>query len=431
MDLIIQPCSRLRGEVSVPGDKSISHRAVMFAALANGSTRIRGFLRGADCLSTVACMSDMGIQIEDHGHELIVHGQGLFGIKEPTDILQVGNSGTTIRLLLGILSGRGIYTVLTGDESIRRRPMGRVIKPLVQMGAAIYGRSGNTLAPVVVKGGTQLQPITYNSPVASAQVKSAVLLAGLYLKGQTTVIEPTRSRDHTERMLSAFGAKVITAGNQSSVCGIAELNSPGVIEVPGDISSAAFLLVAGCIVPNSDITIKGVGINPTRTGVLDVLQEMGADITILNQREQGGEPVADLRVCTSQLKGIKIAGEILPRLIDEIPILAVAAAVADGPTIIADAAELRVKETDRIAAIVAEFFKMGIVVTEEPDGMIIPGNGAFSGGECESYHDHRIAMAMAIAGLIAQKPVKIRNSDSIDVSFPGFEKLVKALSAHG
>jgi 3-phosphoshikimate 1-carboxyvinyltransferase len=428
MELLIEASSGLRGEVSVPGDKSISHRAVMFAALAEGITQIRGFLRGADCLSTVACMKDMGICIDDHGHELIVHGKGLFGIKEPIDILQVGNSGTTIRLLLGVLSGRGIYAVLTGDESIRRRPMGRVITPLAQMGAAIFGRDGDTLAPVVIKGNSPLHPITFQSPVASAQVKSAVLLAGLYTNGQTTVIEPTLSRDHTERMLRSFGARVVTTGNKSTVWGKALLKSPGLIEVPGDISSAAFLLVAGCIVPNSDITIKGVGINPTRTGILDVLREMGADLCIQNLREQGGEPVADLRVRTSRLCGTNIAGDLLPRLIDEIPALAVAAAVAEGPTVISDAAELRVKETDRIKTIVAEFSKMGIAVEEKADGMVIPGNGAFSGGECESHNDHRIAMAIAVAGLIAKQPTTIRNAASIDVSFPGFENLLKGLS---
>jgi len=428
MELLIEPRSGLRGEVVVPGDKSISHRAVMFAALAEGTTRIRGFLRGADCLSTVTCMKDMGIRIDDHGDELIVHGKGLCGIKEPSDILQVGNSGTTIRLLLGVLSGRGNYAVLTGDESICRRPMGRVITPLTQMGATIYGRAGDTLAPVVIKANSPLHPITYYSPVASAQVKSAILLAGLYTNGQTTVVEPTLSRDHTERMLRTFGAKVVTTGNQSTVWGKALLKSPGLIEVPGDISSAAFLLVAGCIVPNSDITLKGVGINPTRTGILDVLREMGAELSIQNLREQGGEPVADLRVRTSRLCGTNISGNILPRLIDEIPVLAVAAAVADGPTVISDAAELRVKETDRIKTISTEFLKMGIVVEEKADGLVIPGNGTFSGGECESHNDHRIAMAMAVAGLIARQPTMIRNAASIDVSFPGFENLLKGLS---
>jgi 3-phosphoshikimate 1-carboxyvinyltransferase len=427
MDLMIEPRTRLQGELMVPGDKSISHRAVMFAALAEGQTRVQGFLRGADCLSTVACMRGLGVNIEEVGTEIIIEGRGLYGIEEPGDVLQVGNSGTTIRLLLGILCGRGIYAVLTGDESIRRRPMRRVITPLVEMGAEIYGRANHTLAPVVVMANRELHPITYQTPVASAQVKSAILLAGLYTEGETTVVEPSLSRDHTERMLQAFGAQVATKGSQSTVAGKARLRSPGQIRVPGDISSAAFLLVAGCIVPDSDILIKGVGVNPSRTGVLDVLQAMGADIRLVNQSEQSGEPVADVRIRSSRLKGTTISGSILPRLIDEIPVLAVAAAVADGPTIIKDAAELRVKETDRIKSIASEFGKMGVSIEEKPDGMMIPGNAVFQGGTCESHGDHRIAMAMAIAGLVARNTTKVTEADSINVSFPGFADLLRNL----
>lgn len=427
MDLVIEPRTGLKGDVAVPGDKSISHRAVMFSALAEGSTTVRGFLRGADCLSTVACMRDLGISIDDLGDKLIIHGRGLYGLQEPADVLQVGNSGTTIRLMLGLLAGRGIYTVLTGDASIRRRPMGRIIEPLTRMGAEIYGRASNTLAPVLVKGGVDLRPVTYHSPVASAQVKSAILLAGLYVDGATTVIEPSLSRDHSERMLQAFGARIVSTGSQCTVFGKASLISPGIIDVPGDISSAAFLLVAGCIVPNSDILVKGIGVNPTRTGILDVLQHMGADLMLENLREQSGEPVADIRVRSSRLRGVTISGELLPRLIDEIPVLAVAAAVAEGPTIIKDAAELRVKETDRIQTIASEFAKMGVAVTEQSDGLIIPGNAIFQGGCCHSHGDHRIAMSMAVAGLVARNNTTIVDAGSIDVSFPGFAELLRAL----
>lgn len=427
MDLVIEPRTGLRGEVSVPGDKSISHRAVMFSALAEGTTTVKGFLRGADCFSTVACMRDLGIQIDDAGNELTIHGRGLYGLQEPADVLQVGNSGTTIRLMLGILAGHGIYALLTGDDSIRRRPMGRIIAPLTQMGAEIYGRANNTLAPVMVKGQVDLRPLTYHSPVASAQIKSAILLAGLYVNGETTVVEPSLSRDHSERMLRAFGAKIVSEGSKSTVFGKATLTSPGSIDVPGDISSAGFLLVAGSIVPNSDILIKNIGVNPTRTGILDALYQMGADLSLENLREQSGEPVADIRVRYSRLRGTTISGALLPRLIDEIPVLAVAAAVAEGPTIIKDAAELRVKETDRIQTIVTEFAKTGVIVEEKNDGMVIPGNAVFQGGSCYSHGDHRIAMSMAIAGLIARDTTKISDADSINVSFPGFADLLRAL----
>lgn len=427
MDLVIEPRAGLRGEISVPGDKSISHRAVMFSALAEGRTTVRGFLRGADCLSTVACMRDLGICIDDCGDELVIHGRGLYGLQEPADVLQVGNSGTTMRLMLGIIAGRGIYAVLTGDDSIRRRPMGRIIEPLSHMGAEIYGRAHNTLAPVMVKGHTGLRPLTYASPVASAQVKSAILLAGLYVDGETAVVEPVLSRDHSERMLRAFGANIISDGAKSTIMGKASLISPGIIEVPGDISSAAFLLVAGSIVPNSDILVKGVGVNPTRTGILDALRQMGADLSLENMRDQSGEPVADIRVRSSPLQGVTIGGDLLPRLIDEIPVLAVAAAAAKGPTVIKDAAELRVKETDRIKTIVSEFAQMGVTVAERRDGMIIPGSAIFQGGCCHSHGDHRIAMSMAVAGLMARDTTKISDADSIDVSFPGFADLLRGL----
>lgn len=333
----------LRGEIAVPGDKSISHRAVMFGALANGTTRITNFLTGEDCLSTIDCFRKMGVTITQNGNEVIVEGKGIEGLKEPTHILNVGNSGTTTRLLLGILAACPFHACLIGDDSIAKRPMDRVTKPLKQMGAHIDGREEGRYTPLAIRGG-QLQPITYHSPVASAQVKSAILLAGLHAEGTTTVIEPHQSRDHTERMLRAFGADVRVDGLSVSVTGRQTLQAID-IEVPGDISSAAFFLVAGAIVPNSEITLKHVGINPTRTGIIDVLIEMGADISIEHVRNEDSEPVADITVRTSTLKATHIGGDIIPRLIDEIPIIALLATQAEGTTIITDASELKVKET--------------------------------------------------------------------------------------
>ncbi|PWK06609.1 3-phosphoshikimate 1-carboxyvinyltransferase [Tumebacillus permanentifrigoris] len=427
MDKQIQPVTRLTGEVSVPGDKSISHRAVMFGALADGVTRVTGFLPGADCLSTVDCFRKLGVQIEQHSPtELSVHGVGLDGLQEPTDVLDVGNSGTTARLMLGILAGQSFHCTVTGDASIRKRPMGRVAGPLREMGARIEGRDGGRLAPLSVRGGG-LQAFRYDSPVASAQVKSGILLAGLFAEGATGVREPEPSRDHTERMLQAFGVVVEDREGYITVQGGSRLTATD-IEVPGDISSAAFLLVAAAIVPGSDVTIRGVGLNPTRTGILDVLLDMGAQIEVVNERQAGGEPVADLRVRGSRLRATTVRGAIIPRLIDEVPVLAVAATQAEGVTEIRDAAELKVKESNRIATTANELRKFGAIVEELEDGLRIHGGAQLQGGAViETHHDHRIAMSMAVAALVANGATTIRDWESVDVSFPGFAELFQNL----
>ena len=426
MDLHIAKAKTLKGEIYIPGDKSISHRSVMFGALANGITEIDNFLMGEDCLSTVRAFRAMGIAIEDLGNGRIrVAGKGLRGLQESQEVIDVGNSGTTMRLLLGILAGQTFFTALTGDESIRQRPMARVTKPLDQMGARIWGRKGGSLAPLAVQG-TQLQGISYDSPVASAQVKSAVLLAGLYADGETSVTEPAKSRDHTERMLQAFGADLREAGLKVTMAPGKELTGQKVT-VPGDISSAAFFLVAGAVVPDSELTLRNVGINPTRDGILEVLQAMGARISVENQRQINGEPVADLVVRGSELKGTVIEGDLIPRLIDEIPVLAVAAALAQGETIIRDAAELKVKETNRIATIIEELSKFGAVLEELEDGLRITGGKPLTGTTCQSHGDHRIAMAMAVAGLAAQGETIVKNATSAAVSYPGFAQVLKSI----
>jgi 3-phosphoshikimate 1-carboxyvinyltransferase len=427
MKKIIEPTRRLRGEVTVPGDKSISHRAVMFGSLAEGETRVRGFLPGADCLSTVDCFRKLGVGIEVlTSTELVVHGVGLHGLQEPTDLLDVGNSGTTARLMLGILAGQPFHAVITGDSSIRRRPMARVSVPLREMGAKIDGREDGRLAPLSVRG-KRLQAMHYDMPVASAQVKSAVLLAGLFADGTTSVRETEATRDHTERMLRAFGVDVRVEDNVVSVAGDSKLRATD-IDVPGDISSAAFLLVAAAILPGSDVTIRNVGVNPTRTGILDVLREMGADIELQNERESGGEPIADLRVRGGELRGVQVGGAIIPRLIDEVPVLAVAATQAEGVTEIRDAAELTVKESNRIATTANELRKFGAQVEELEDGLRIIGRAKLQGGaQIDTYHDHRIAMAMAVAGLVAEGPTTIDDWEAVDVSFPGFHELLQNL----
>lgn len=425
MELVIQPKNNLRGKIEMPGDKSISHRSIMLGALSHGKTRVRGFLKGEDCLSTIACFRMMGIEIEEEDQEIIVHGQGLNGLKEPIDVLNAGNSGTTTRLLLGILSGQKFYSVLTGDSSLRSRPMARVINPLKEMGANIFARQENRLAPVTILPG-DLQSIDYTLPVASAQVKSALLLAGLYSSGITAVTEPEKSRDHTERMLKAFGGEVEVEELTVRVKPGANLEGQEVT-VPGDISSAAFFLVAGAIIPGSEIVLENVGLNPTRTGILEVLKEMGADIEILQEKEIAGEPVGDLLVRSSSLHGTTIEGAIIPRLIDEVPILAVAAAVAQGETVIKDAKELRVKETDRIKAMVEELGKMGVDIEERPDGMVIRGGKGLKGALCQSYDDHRVAMSLAVAGLVAKGETKIEDSQCIAISFPNFTSLLLGL----
>jgi 3-phosphoshikimate 1-carboxyvinyltransferase len=427
MNMIIEPATSLRGATAVPGDKSISHRSVMFGALAEGVTHVTGFLPGADCLSTVNCFRKLGVTVEQvSATELKVHGVGLYGLQEPGDVLDVGNSGTTMRLLLGILAGQPFHATLTGDASIRRRPMGRVTVPLREMGAKIDGREEGRLAPLSVRGGG-LKAIRYDSPVASAQIKSAVLLAGLFADGKTSVREPEPSRDHTERMLRAFGVDVQERDGLITVTGGSRLTATA-IEVPGDISSAAFLLVAAAILPGSDVTIRGVGVNPTRTGILDVLREMGAEIELLKERESGGEPIADIRVQGGELRAVTVGGATIPRLIDEIPVLAVAATQAVGVTEIRDAKELKVKESNRIATTAAELRKFGAKVEELEDGLRIIGRTPLSGGAViETYHDHRIAMAMAVAALAADGPTTIRDWEAVDVSFPGFELLLQNL----
>jgi 3-phosphoshikimate 1-carboxyvinyltransferase len=424
-NLIIQrPASQLslQGCIRVPGDKSISHRALMLGALAEGETQIKGLLLGEDPCSTASCFQAMGAEISELNTELVrVKGIGLGNLQEPVDILNAGNSGTTIRLMLGLLASHaGRFFTVTGDSSLRSRPMSRVVKPLQQMGAEIWGRKGTTLAPLAVQG-KSLKPIHYNSPIASAQVKSCILLAGLATEGKTTVTEPSLSRDHSERMLRAFGADLVTdpETNSVTITGPTQLYGQTVI-VPGDISSAAFWLVAGAIVPDSELVIENVGVNPSRTGILEALAMMGADIQQENQREVAGEPVADLRVRSSRLTSCTIAGDIIPSLIDEIPILAVAAVFAEGTTTIRDAAELRVKESDRIAVMAQQLNKMGAKVTELPDGMEITGGTSLVGTDVDSYTDHRIAMSFAIAALKASGKTTIHRAEAAAVSYPEF-----------
>jgi 3-phosphoshikimate 1-carboxyvinyltransferase len=426
-DLRIQPSSGLRGELTLPGDKSISHRSVLFASIADGDTHISGFLTGEDTQNTAKALQAMGIAIEGLGTErLVVHGKGLDGLSEPASVLDLGNSGTGMRLLAGLLAGQDFFSVLTGDQYLRKRPMARIIEPLRRMGAKIDGRSGGTRAPLAIRGGGKtLRSIEHVSPVASAQVKSAVLLAGLYADGETTVNEPSKSRDHTERMFRFFGVALREQGTNVMVQGRQHLRAQGPIAIPSDISSAAFFLVAASIVPGSDLLIKNVGVNPTRTGIIDVLTAMGADIALGNQREQAGEPVADIRVRHRKLHGVQIGGELIPRTIDEIPVLAVAASYADGKTVIKDAAELRIKESDRITTIAAELHSMGASVIEFPDGMEIIGRDSLNGARCDSHGDHRIAMSVAVAGLAARGETIVRDTDWIDTSFPGFERLLR------
>lgn len=419
----IQPCGPLRGEITVPGDKSISHRAIMLGALANGTTHITGFLMGDDCLSTIDCFRKMGVQIEITDNEVIVEGVGLHGLCEPEETLYTGNSGTTTRLLCGILAGQPFTATLNGDASIQKRPMGRIIKPLREMGASIEGKNDNycplTLYP------SELHGIEYRLPVASAQLKSAILLAGLYAEGQTTVIEPAPSRDHTERMFRALGVEIETEGNVITLDPPEDLHAVD-IAVPGDISSAAFFLVAGAIVPGSELTIRNVGVNQTRTGILDVLRDMGADITESNFRDDA-EPVCDLTVRYSRLHGVEIGGSIIPRLIDELPVIAVAAAFAEGETVIRDAQELKVKESNRIAAMVTELSRAGVDVEETDDGMIIRGGKTPCGASFQTYKDHRIAMSLAVLALAAQTASRINDPEVVSISYPDFFDTLKAL----
>ena len=415
--------SGLKGKVIVPGDKSISHRCVMFGALSSGVTEVHNFLKGADCLATIRCFQTLGIQIEETGSTVTIHGKGLHGLSAPSHILAVGNSGTPPRLLSGILAGQPFESKLSGDASLNSRPMKRIIDPLTQMGASISSILRNGCAPLYIAP-SRLHGIHYTSPVASAQVKSCILLAGLYADGETSVTEPSLSRNHTELMLREFGADIRTIHSLDSTAATASIR-PGrelygqKITVPGDISSAAYFIAAGLIVPDSEILIENVGINPTRSGMLRVCEDMGGDITLLNERTEGGEKIADILVRTSRLHGTVIEGDIIPTLIDEIPVIAVMAAVAEGTTVIRDAAELKVKETDRIETVTDNLKAMGCRVTPAPDGMTITGR-KLHGATIHTLLDHRIAMAFSIAALAAKGNTNILDSRCVEVSYPAF-----------
>lgn len=427
--LKIKALGRLAGQISVPGDKSISHRAVMMSAMARGKINIHNFLAAADCMSTVNCLRNLGVKIEGpRNNGLVVYGDGISSFKEPLGVLDAGNSGTTMRLMAGVAASLPFFSVITGDSSLCRRPMERIITPLTQMGASIRAGARNTRPPLAITGGG-LKGIDYHSPVASAQVKSAVLLAGLQARGETLVTEPSLSRDHTERMLSFFNVPVSRSGLTVSVTGPCRLQpSHDTIQIPGDISSAAFFMVAALLLPGSDIEITGVGINPSRTGIIDVLKRMGADISIYKERRECGEPVADLRITGGRLKGVSIGGDMIPRLIDEIPVLAVASVFARGETVISGAHELKYKETDRLQAVVAELSKMGAEINALPGGIIINGTGNLRGARCDSRGDHRMAMALAVAGLGATGETVIEGASCIDISFPNFLNVLNSLT---
>jgi 3-phosphoshikimate 1-carboxyvinyltransferase len=426
----VRPARRLCGAVAVPGDKSISHRAAIFNALADGDAVVENFLAGDDCLSTLSVLSALGVEstLDRSGDRpsLRVRGSGIDGLREPADVLDCGNSGTTMRLMSGVLAGQPFHTVLTGDDSLRARPMDRIATPLRQMGARIDGRDGGRFAPLSVRGGG-LAGIHYAMPVASAQVKSAVLLAGLFAEGATTVEEPEPTRDHTERMLSAIGARVEREGPAVRLTPGDRLR-PLSMRVPNDVSAAAFWLVAAVVHLDAELRLDGVGMNPTRTGIIDVLREMGADIAVEEERQVAGEPVADLVVRSSELRGVTVDGSMIPRLIDEVPALAVAAAFAHGATEIRDASELRVKESDRIASVVSELRALGVEISEQPDGMRIEGGGGVRGGSVRSFGDHRLAMALAAAGLASRDGVVVEGAESAAVSYPEFWEHLDAVA---
>jgi 3-phosphoshikimate 1-carboxyvinyltransferase len=423
--MIFHKSGPLKGSVTIPGDKSISHRSVMFGALAEGMTEVTNFLQGADCLSTIRCFSQLGIEI-DHNRStdhIIIHGKGLHGLSKPADILDVGNSGTTMRLISGILSGQPFDTILNGDESIQKRPMGRIMTPLAMMGADIKSIPQNGCAPLTINRtmgkNPKLMGIHYVSPVASAQIKSCVLLAGLYAEGETSVTEPSLSRNHTELMLHEFGASVTSKDHTATIQPNPILKGQK-INVPGDISSAAYFIAAALLVPNSELCIKNVGINPTRDGILRICRQMGADIILENVIDNGGEPVADLVVRHSNLTGTEVGGDLIPTLIDELPMIAVLACFAQGQTVIRDAAELKVKESNRIDVMVENLTRMGADITATADGMIINGGKPLHGAVIESKADHRIAMSLAIASLMADGETTILNAECVNISYPAF-----------
>lgn len=422
----------LKGEITPPPDKSISHRAVMFASIADGKSIVKNFLRAEDPISTMNAFRSMEIEMEEKAvNELVINGKGLYGLREPFDVLDCGNSGTTVRLISGILSGNPFFSVLTGDDSLKQRPMARVINPLKEMGADISARSSDKYLPMAIKGKV-LKAINYNMPVASAQVKSCLILAGLYADGTTIIIEPQKSRDHTERMLRAMGAEIEVEdltikvkGEVSRVKGLQPID----ITVPSDFSSAAFFITGVLIIPDSEILIRNVCVNPTRTGLLDVIKNMGGDVRIENMRDVSGEPVGDIYVKTaSSLKSVRVGKDIMPSMIDEFPILCVLATQAQGITEISGAEELRVKESDRIKAMATELRKMGVQLEEYPDGIAIKGKTSLKGATVESYHDHRIAMSLAIAALVAEGTTIINNASCVDISFPGFFEELKRIT---
>jgi 3-phosphoshikimate 1-carboxyvinyltransferase len=423
--LRVEKSDGIAGETEVPGDKSISHRAVILGSIARGTTEVQGLLRGEDTLNTLKAFTKMGVDVQDKGERLLIRGAGLRGLREPEDVLDMGNSGTGMRLLAGLLAGQDFFTVLTGDPYLRQRPMARITRPLREMGAVIYGRENGRLAPLAIQGG-KLQGIEYDSPVASAQVKTALLLAGLNAAGQTSVTEPCLSRDHTERMLQKFGVPVKREGTKVSVNGGKELQGIR-FKIPGDFSSAAFFIVAALIVEGSDLLIRNVGINSTRVGLFTILSRMGAKIEFENRKE-GEEPVADIHVRSSSLKATTIVPEEVPAAIDEFPILCTAAAFAEGETRITGASELRAKETDRIRAMTTNLRTVGAKVEEFDDGMVVHGQEVLQGGKCSSFGDHRIAMAMAVAGLRCSQGMTVRDTGCIRTSFPGFMETLRSVN---
>ncbi|MDD5944629.1 MAG: 3-phosphoshikimate 1-carboxyvinyltransferase [Clostridia bacterium] len=418
MNAAIKSAKRVHAEVTVPGDKSISHRSVMLGSIAKGDTHVSGFLTGEDCLSTISCFKKLGVDIELDGTNVTVHGKGLHGLSAPSEPLDVGNSGTTLRLMSGLLAAQPFTTHITGDKSIQKRPMGRVAMPLGLMGGKITSDGEKLTAPLTIEG-AELKAVDYTLPVASAQVKSAIILAGLYADGVTRITEPEATRDHTEIMLNYLGANIKKEGNTIVVTPVEELTARD-ISVPGDISSAAYFIAAALICADSEVIVKNVGINPTRTGIITAFRAMGADIELLNERTVCGEAVADIKTKSCRLHGTVIKGDIIPKLIDEIPVISAAACYADGETVIADAQELKVKESDRIKTMASELRKMGADITETDDGMIIRGGRPLKGTVCESYDDHRVAMSVAVAALGAEGETVINNSECVDISFPGF-----------
>jgi 3-phosphoshikimate 1-carboxyvinyltransferase len=423
-EFVVEPCAGIAGQVRVPGDKSISHRALMLGAIASGTTQVEGFLEGEDCLATLRAVASLGVNVQRPAPgEVVIEGVGLRGLGRPRSVLDMGNAGTAMRLFMGLLSAQGFDSELIGDESLMRRPMERVAKPLRAMGAQIDTQDGRP--PVRIRGGAALRGLRYEMPMASAQVKSAVLLAGLYAEGETTVVEPAVTRDHTERMLQSFGANVVARGGSATVLPAAQLEATR-ISVPGDFSSAAFFIVAACIGAREPFVIEGVGVNPTRTGLLEMLALMGADLRLVNHRSAGAEPVADIEVRPARLRGIRVPERLVPLAIDEFPAFFIAAACADGETVVTGAEELRVKESDRIAVMARGLDALGVPNEVRADGLSIEG-GPFGGGVVESHGDHRVAMSFAVASLRASAPIEIRDVANVGTSFPGFATTARAV----